>query len=43
MARHCNRCDTEVVFVDVSPDYFAVCPEHDEDLYQFETYESFGN
>jgi len=33
----CNRCNTPVVFEDVSPGYFAVCPEHYEDLYKFET------
>jgi hypothetical protein len=33
----CNRCETPVVFKDVSPGYFAVCPNHDEDLYQMET------
>lgn len=34
----CNRCNT---IVDQSPDnvsagYFAYCPTHDEDLYEFE-------
>jgi hypothetical protein len=38
MAIKCGRCDTPVVFTDVSPNYFAVCPEHDEDLYSYETY-----
>ena len=38
----CKRCDTVVVFIDVTPGYYAVCPRHDEDLYQFETYEK-GN
>jgi hypothetical protein len=33
----CARCNTPVVFKDVSPGYYAVCPEHDEDLYQMET------
>jgi hypothetical protein len=35
----CRRCETPVVFDDVSEGYFAVCPEHDEDLYVFETCE----
>ena len=43
MATYCNRCNTEVSFDDVSPDYYAVCPRHDEDLYKFETYESEEN
>jgi hypothetical protein len=32
----CNRCYTPVEFIDVSPGYWAVCPEHDEDLYSIE-------
>jgi len=40
MATYCNRCNTEVSFKDVSPDYYAVCPTHDEDLYKVETYEA---
>lgn len=36
--RFCNRCDTQVVYEEVSKGYYAVCPEHYEDLYQFETY-----
>ena len=32
----CNRCLTPVIFNDVSEGYYAVCPEHEEDLYQFE-------
>ena len=43
MATYCNRCNTEVSFDDVSPDYYAVCPHHDEDLYKFETYEAEAN
>jgi hypothetical protein len=38
--RFCVRCGTAVVFVDVSEGYFAVCPRHDEDLFEFETKES---
>lgn len=33
----CARCLVEVVFQDVSDGYFAVCPNHDEDVYDFET------
>lgn len=33
----CARCKTEVSFNEVSGGYFAVCPEHYEDLFQFET------
>lgn len=36
----CNRCDTKVSFDEVSDGYYAVCPTHDEDLYQFETYKA---
>ena len=32
----CNRCDTPVEFDDVSPGYWASCPEHDEDLDKWE-------
>jgi len=32
----CNRCETPVEFENVSPDYWAVCPEHDEDLDKWE-------
>jgi hypothetical protein len=39
MTTHCNRCNAKVVFENVSPNYYAVCPEHDEDLYEFETYD----
>lgn len=35
--RVCRRCGTPVSYDDVSPGYFAVCPEHDEDLYLIET------
>jgi hypothetical protein len=40
MTTHCNRCNAKVVFENVSPNYYAVCPEHYEDLYKFETYET---
>lgn len=33
----CARCLTPVTLDEVSDGYFAVCPSHDEDLYQFET------
>lgn len=33
----CARCNTPVVFTDVSDGYYAVCPQHDEDLYWYET------
>ena len=33
----CRRCETPVIYTDVSKGYFAVCPEHEEDLYMFET------
>lgn len=33
----CIRCNTPVVFEQVSAGYFAVCPQHYEDLYKFET------
>ncbi len=36
----CARCKAPVQFDEVSPDYYAYCPEHDEDLYQFETKEN---
>lgn len=32
----CNRCDTPVSFDDVSQGYWAVCPQHDEDLFMIE-------
>jgi len=32
----CNRCNTPVIFETVSKGYFAVCPKHDEDLYEIE-------
>jgi len=38
MTRKCNRCDTKVSYVDVSPGYAAVCTNHDEDVYLIETY-----
>ena len=34
----CNRCDTPVSFDDVSPGYWAVCPQHDEDLDKWEIF-----
>lgn len=36
----CVRCGTFVVYTDVTPGYYAVCPKHDEDLYQFEVKEA---
>jgi uncharacterized paraquat-inducible protein A len=33
----CFKCKTKVDFTKVSPDYYAYCPECDEDLYKFET------
>jgi hypothetical protein len=36
MSFHCARCYTELVYTNVSPGYFGVCPEHDEDLYKTE-------
>ncbi len=35
----CARCDSPVQFTDVSEGYFAVCPNHDEDLFRVETKE----
>lgn len=35
----CARCRTPVSFEQVSDGYYAVCPYHDEDLYDFETKE----
>jgi len=32
----CLRCGTGVSFENVSEGYFAVCPKHDEDLYEIE-------
>jgi hypothetical protein len=32
----CNRCNTPVSFDEVSPGYWAVCPEHNEDLFMIE-------
>ena len=37
--RRCNRCNSRVSERKVSPGYAFYCPEHDEDLYTFETYE----
>jgi hypothetical protein len=36
--RACNRCKTPVSLVNVSDGYAAVCLEHDEDLFKFETH-----
>ena len=36
MSFHCARCYSELVYMNVSPGYFGVCPEHDEDLYMTE-------
>lgn len=33
----CRRCKTVVVFEGVTAGYYAICPYHDEDLYQIET------
>lgn len=32
----CVRCGNTVSFENVSHGYYAVCLEHDEDLYRFE-------
>jgi hypothetical protein len=32
----CARCDSMLSFDNVSEGYYAVCPEHDEDLYEVE-------
>lgn len=34
----CSRCETPVTFENVSEGYYAVCPWHEEDLYEFETH-----
>lgn len=34
--RICRRC-RKAVITTRTPDYFCACPEHDEDLYEFET------
>lgn len=34
--RVCKRC-RKAVITTRTPDYFCACPEHDEDLYEFET------
>lgn len=34
----CNRCKTPVIFDDVTPGYWAACPNHDEDLNQWEIF-----
>ena len=34
--RVCRRC-RKAVITTRTPDYFCACPEHDEDLYEFET------
>jgi hypothetical protein len=33
----CARCETRVIFENVSKGYFGYCPNHDEDLFEFET------
>jgi hypothetical protein len=33
----CARCGTKVSFRNVSMGYFCYCPNHDEDLFEFET------
>lgn len=37
--RYYNRCDTAVVYDEVSVGYSCACPKCDEDLFVFETYE----
>lgn len=32
----CDRCQTPVTYDNVSDGYYAVCPNHDEDLYKIE-------
>lgn len=32
----CNRCNSTVLFIDVTVGYFAYCRQCDEDLYTFE-------
>lgn len=32
----CARCDSLVSFDEVSPNYYAYCPQHDEDLDKWE-------
>lgn len=39
----CARCKTPVTFGQVSAGYFATCPQHDEDLFEFETENQGGN
>jgi hypothetical protein len=38
----CNRCEEQVSFENVSDGYYAVCNNHDEDLYSFETERRIG-
>jgi hypothetical protein len=33
----CARCGTKVIFTNVSKGYFCYCPNHNEDLFEFET------
>lgn len=37
MIKVCSRCGDAVSFENVSDDYYAVCLQHDEDLFEFET------
>lgn len=39
MVTVCSRCKDAVSFEEVSDGYYAVCLQHDEDLYSFETEE----
>lgn len=39
----CSRCLTPVTFDDVTLGYFATCPEHDEDLDEWECERSAQN
>lgn len=36
--RVCNRCETPVTLIGLSNGYHSVCQQHDEDLYNGETY-----
>lgn len=40
--RKCNRCDTPVIYSEVSAGYSCACPSCDEDLYLFETYKEYA-
>jgi len=36
--RFCDRCDSKISYLTVSPGYFGVCETHDEDVFEFETH-----